>query len=73
LPEKTAGFIKRSSAVLRGKPYRSTYFTIRLALRFLRSLHISIFEQPVKWRTFEYLVYDQEGRVVEDAVWAAFG
>jgi hypothetical protein len=37
---------KRSSAALRCKPYRSTYFYIRLALRFLRALHLSIFEQP---------------------------
>jgi hypothetical protein len=37
---------KRSSAALRYKPHRSTYFDIRLALRFLRALHLSIFEQP---------------------------
>src|SRR4030042_312908 len=39
---------KRSSAALRCKPHRSTYFNIRLALRFLRALHLSIFEQPAK-------------------------
>jgi hypothetical protein len=37
---------KRSSAVLRCKPHRSTYVYIRLAMRFLRALHLSIFEQP---------------------------
>jgi hypothetical protein len=30
---------KRSSAALHCKPHRSTYFSIRLALRFLRALH----------------------------------
>jgi hypothetical protein len=30
------------------KPHRSTYFDIRLALRFLRALHLTIFEQPAK-------------------------
>jgi len=37
---------KRSSAALRRNPHRSTYFNIRLALRFLRALHLTIFEQP---------------------------
>ncbi len=39
---------KRSSAVLRCKSHRSTYVCIRLAVRFLRVLHLSIFEQPLK-------------------------
>jgi hypothetical protein len=46
LPEKAEGFTKRSSAVLRCKPYRSTYIHIRLAGQFLRALHLNIFEQP---------------------------
>jgi hypothetical protein len=37
---------KRSSAVLRCKPHRSTYIYTRLAIRFLRALHLNIFEQP---------------------------
>jgi hypothetical protein len=37
---------KRSSAALRCEPHRSTYFYIRLTLRFLRALHLTIFEQP---------------------------
>ena len=39
---------KRSSAALRCKPNRSTYIYIRLAIRFLRALHLNIFEQPQK-------------------------
>ena len=39
-------FEKRPSAALRCKPHRSTYVIIRLAIRFLRALHLSIFEQP---------------------------
>jgi hypothetical protein len=31
---------------LRCKPHRSTYVNIRLAVRFLRALHLNIFEQP---------------------------
>jgi hypothetical protein len=46
LPEKAEGFTMRSSAVLRCKPRRSTYFYIRFAVRFLRALHLNIFEQP---------------------------
>jgi len=52
LPEKAEGFTKRSSAVLRCKPYRSTYVNIRLAVRFLRALHLNIFEQPQKTSEF---------------------
>jgi hypothetical protein len=56
LPEKAEGFTKHlipafagtASAALLYKPKRSTYFYIRLALRFLSALHISIFEQPPK-------------------------
>jgi hypothetical protein len=36
---------KCPSAVLRCKPHRSTYVNIRLAVRFLRALHLNIFEQ----------------------------
>jgi hypothetical protein len=50
LPEKAAGFTKRSSVPiksgLRCKPHRSTYINIRLTVRFLRALHLNIFEQP---------------------------
>jgi len=36
----------RPSAALRCKPLRSTYIHIRLAARFLRALHLNVFEQP---------------------------
>jgi hypothetical protein len=45
---------KRLSAALRYKPHRSTYFHIRLALRFLRALHLSIFEQPANQGVFQH-------------------
>ena len=35
-----------ASAVLRCKPHRSMYIYTRLAIRFLRVLHLNIFEQP---------------------------
>jgi hypothetical protein len=44
---------KPSSAVLRCKPHRSTYLYIRLAVRFLRALHLNIFEQPINRRVNE--------------------
>jgi hypothetical protein len=53
---------KRSSAALRYKPHRSTYFRIRLALRFLRALHLSIFEQPAKQGVFQHPAMSSEGR-----------
>jgi hypothetical protein len=46
LPEKAEGFTMRPYAVLRCKPHRSTYIHIRLAIRFLRTLPLGIFEQP---------------------------
>jgi len=53
LPEKAEGFTKRSypeghdtSALLRCKQHRSMYTRIRLTVRFLRALHLNIFEQP---------------------------
>jgi hypothetical protein len=46
LPLKGRGAVeKRSSAVLRCKPNRSTYLYIRLTIQFLRALHLNIFEQ----------------------------
>jgi hypothetical protein len=45
---------KRSSAMLRCKPYRSTYVYIRLAIRFLRALHLHIFEQPQNMESVEF-------------------
>jgi hypothetical protein len=44
---------KRSSTALRCKPNRSTYIYTRLAIRFLRALYLSIFEQPPKQRDFQ--------------------
>jgi hypothetical protein len=44
---------KRSSTALRCKPNRSTYIYICLAIRFLRALYLSIFEQPPKQRDFQ--------------------
>jgi hypothetical protein len=50
---------KRSSALLRCKPHRSTYVYIRLAVRFLRASHLSIFEQPLNKRFFNISLIDE--------------
>gem|GEM_PF-1635860 len=44
------------SAVLRYKPHRSMYIHIRLAIRFSRALHMSIFEQPEKMKKHKKVV-----------------
>jgi hypothetical protein len=52
--------------VLRYKPYRSTYENIRLAVQFLRALHLSIFEQPpniVKYPLDILIVRTENGEV----------
>jgi hypothetical protein len=48
LPEKAEGCTIRSSTALRCEANRSTYINIRLAIRFLCALYLSVFEQPRK-------------------------